>query len=86
MYKVVIKKKAQKQFDRLPTKDQKRVLVALQSLRKDPYNGKKLEGELALFWSMRVWPYRIIYMIEKKIVTVSVVAIGDRKNVYKKLM
>jgi len=85
MYKVVIKKRAEKQFSRLSMKDQKRILEALQSLRKAPFDGKKLQGEVAGLWSIRVWPYRIIYIIEKKVVTVSIVAIGDRKDVYKKL-
>jgi addiction module RelE/StbE family toxin len=58
------------------------VFDALEGLREDPYAGKKLQGELYGLYSLRVWPYRIIYMVEKRIITVTVVAIGQRKDVY----
>ncbi|MCK5017652.1 MAG: type II toxin-antitoxin system RelE/ParE family toxin [Candidatus Peribacteraceae bacterium] len=47
--------------------------------------GKKLKGSLDGLWVIRVVPFRIVYSINKKIVTVSVVSIGNRKDVYKKL-
>ncbi|OGJ54150.1 hypothetical protein A3D11_03945 [Candidatus Peribacteria bacterium RIFCSPHIGHO2_02_FULL_49_16] len=84
-YRVLLKKNASKQFASLSEKDQKRVLASLNELRVHPYAGKKLHGDLQGLWSIRVWPYRIIYTVEKKIVTVTVVSIGDRKNIYKKL-
>lgn len=83
MFDVFLKPKAQKQFDALPAKDQEKVLNALKGLREDPFAGKKLQGELYGLYSLRVWPYRIIYTIEKRIITVTVVAIGQRKDVYK---
>ena len=85
MYVVVLKKRADKQFERLPDRDQTRILLALQSLREDPFSGKKLDGDLDGFYVIRIWPYRIMYIIEKKIVTVTVVAIGHRKDVYRGL-
>ena len=85
MYKVLLKKQAKKQYDRLSDEDKGRILTALKGLRGNPFNGKKLEGELKGFWSVHVWPYRIVYTIEKKIIAVTVVAIGHRKDVYNKL-
>jgi len=85
MYSVNLSKRAEKSLLGLSDKDQKRVTEALLSIQEHPFTGKKLEGVHKGLWSFRVWPYRIIYMIEKKIVTVTVVAIGDRKDVYKKL-
>lgn len=85
MYAVILKKRAEKQYGKLPEHDRKRVLLALQGLRQDPWQGKKLESDLGGFYAIRVWPYRIIYTIERKIVTVTVVAIGHRKDVYGKL-
>ncbi len=82
---VVLKRKAEKQFARLPEKDRRRVFAALQGLREDPWQGKKLQGELSGLYSLRVWPYRIVYTIERKIVTVTIVAIGQRKDIYRKL-
>ena len=85
MYSVILKKKATKQFDQLSNRDQKRVIIAFRAIGENPFDGKRLQGELDGLWSVRVWPFRIIYKVEKRIVTVTVVAIGDRKNVYKKL-
>ena len=41
----------------------KRVLSALIQLEINPFIGKKLKGEYKNQWSLRVWPYRIIYEI-----------------------
>ncbi len=48
------------------------MLSALEGLREDPFAGKKLQGELYGLYSLRVWPYRIIYSIEKRIIKVTV--------------
>jgi len=84
MYTVELSKSADKSLMSLRRKDQQRVLLALEGLEKDPFIGKRLQGPLRGLWSVRVLPYRIIYSVNKKIITVSVVAIGDRKDVYKK--
>ena len=70
----------------MPLKDRQRVRDAIQWLREEPWRGKKLGDNLAGYYAIRVWPYRIIYTIEKKIVTVTVVAIGHRKDVYRELV
>lgn len=85
MFHVQIKSKALKQLSKLELKHQKRISEKIDQLTNDPYIGKRLEGNLSGYFSMRVWPYRIIYTVAKKIVTVTVVSIGDRKDVYKKL-
>jgi addiction module RelE/StbE family toxin len=58
------------------------VLQALEGLRREPLHGKKLQGQLAGLYSLRVWPYRIIYQVSHKTITILVVAIGQRKDVY----
>lgn len=85
MFHVQIKSKACKQLHKLDKKNQRRIVACIDQLSTEPHLGKRLEGKLSGYWSIRVWPYRIIYTIEKKIVTVTVVAIGDRKDIYKKL-
>ncbi len=82
-YQVVVVKRAQKDAQRFSKKDQKRVAAAITSLQSDPFRGKQLRGDYAGKWSLRVWPYRIVYTIEKEIVTVTVVRIGHRKDVYR---
>ena len=82
-YKVIVLKRAEKERRKLSPKDQDRVLQALVSLETDPFRGKQLHGDYGGAWAIRVWPYRVIYTIEKEIVTVKVVKIGHRKDVYK---
>lgn len=63
---------------------------AISGLSKDPEKkGKPLLGELAGYRSLRAagQKYRVIYKIEKEIVTVVVLAVGrrregDRKDIY----
>ncbi len=82
-YRVFVVQSAQKEMQKFPIKDQKRLTQALMSLQTDPFRGKQLHGDLEGKWSLRVWPYRIVYMIEKAVVTVTVLRIGHRKDVYR---
>jgi mRNA interferase RelE/StbE len=81
-YTVITLARPQKQLSKLPPKEQRRIVQALTFLATDPFRGKKLQGDFAGAWAIRVWPYRIIYTIEKEMVTVTVVRIGHRKDVY----
>lgn len=83
MYSLVLKKKAQKDIESLPKKDRSRILSALEILQENPFGGKKLEGQYKGAWSFRVWPYRIIYVIYRDIVTITVLRVGHRKDVYR---
>ena len=82
MFGVSFTKKAEKELMFLSLKDQKRIVKALMALAEDPFSGKKLQGRLAPAYSIRVWPYRIIYLIEKKTCLVFVIRFGHRKEVY----
>lgn len=83
MYTIEVKNKAKKEILSLPRKGQQRVLLALDVLRENPFEGKKLEGEYAGAWTYRVWPYRIIYTIHRHIVTITVLRVRHRKDVYR---
>ena len=83
MYIVEVKKKAKKEIQALPKKDQKRIIAVFDVLRENPFIGKKLEGKYEGAWSIRVWPYRILYTIHQKIVTVNVLRVGHRKDMYR---
>lgn len=85
MFAVHITTQARKEYQKLSARDQERALLAFDQLRNNPFVGKKLNGEHDGDWAYRIWPYRIIYTINKKIITVTVVAIGQRKDVYRRL-
>ncbi|MEK7563871.1 MAG: type II toxin-antitoxin system RelE/ParE family toxin [Patescibacteria group bacterium] len=82
-YRIIILDPVLKETRKFPRKDQQRISDAIDSLGADPFRGKKLEGEYAGGWAIRVWPYRIIYTIQKHLVTVTVVKIGHRRDVYR---
>lgn len=82
-WKVVIAPAAVKVLRNLPTTHARRVLAAIDGLRDDPNAGKALQGQLAGLRSLRVWPYRIIYQLHKRVVTITVVAVGHRRDVYR---
>ncbi len=83
-YQVILVKSVQKKLKKLPKAKQSAVLKAIKELEKDPFLGKPLSGELAGRFSVRVWPYRIIYKIEKNRLVVIVLNIGHRQGVYKR--
>ncbi len=82
-YKIFILRRAQKEMEKIPRRDQLRIREAIRSLELDPFQGKQLRAEYEGKWAVRVWPYRIMYIIEKNIVTVTVFRIAHRKDVYR---
>jgi mRNA interferase RelE/StbE len=83
MYRIVVVRSAQKALKRIPRKMQQKICEEIDRLAINPFMGKKLEGNLGGRYTVRVWPYRIIYRIEKKIVTVYILKIGHRQGVYR---
>lgn len=66
-------------------KDEKlkeRIRSVLKKLAENSLLGKKLKGELSGQYTVRVWPYRIVYYIDYK-KDVIITDIGHRKDVYR---
>jgi mRNA-degrading endonuclease RelE of RelBE toxin-antitoxin system len=80
---VWLAKDAQKQYKKLPKPEQAKIRKRLDVLSGDPYAGKKLEGILKKRRSMRAWPYRIIYSINKSENKVEISDILHRQGAYK---
>ncbi|MDP3726714.1 MAG: type II toxin-antitoxin system RelE/ParE family toxin [bacterium] len=81
--KVTLSKDAQKQYERLPKSQQAKILKKIMGLEQNPNAGKKLEGELKGFRSLRAWPYRILYEINKAEQRIEVHKIAHRQGAYK---
>jgi len=84
LYKVEITKKVRKKdLLSIPPKDVKRIVDRIEKLAVNPYpeDATKLKGRLE--YRIRQGDYRILYIVEDDIVTVFVVKVGHRKNVYK---
>jgi addiction module RelE/StbE family toxin len=56
---------------------------AIDSIQINPFDSKKLKGELKGFNRIKRGNYIIIFHIDKKEKIISVIEIGERKNVYK---
>ncbi|MBI4521537.1 MAG: type II toxin-antitoxin system RelE/ParE family toxin [Gemmatimonadetes bacterium] len=82
-YKLLIKRSAAKELEQLPPKDRKRVATKLQALSSNPRppGVEKLSGLER--YRTRQGDYRMLYELDDGIQTVTVVAIGDRKDVYR---
>jgi len=73
---------AEKDIQALPGSVIKRVRRGLERLAENPRLGKPLHGELVPFWSYRVTDYRVVYEIRDDELTVLVVMVGHRREIY----
>lgn len=83
MAEVRLSSSAEKQFLKLQKNIKSKVGKALLKLEADPFIGKKLKGELAGQYSLKVWPYRIIYQFDPDKKIVYVISIIHRQGAYK---
>jgi mRNA interferase RelE/StbE len=85
-WKIEYDEKALKALKRLDRQVAERVINAMKQkiVQSDnPRNeGKPLSGRLAEYWRYRVGDYRVICLIKDEVLTVLVVDIGHRGNVY----
>lgn len=83
MYKLVFDKKIIKDLKQIDSVWQKKILDKINEiLLISPYDGKRLVGNMSNFYRIRVGDYRIIYEIIEDVVTVEIIKIGHRKEVY----
>ncbi len=87
-WKIEIDKKALKEIAGLDKSIQKRIASFLKDKLAKIENpraiGEALHGQLKKFWKYRVGDYRLICSIEDKIVTVLILRVDHRREVYKK--
>jgi len=83
-YQVVVRPHVAKQLKDLPKHLRSSIGYAIYELQDNPRppGVKKLKGVKSPLYRIRVGDWRIIYTIEDKIVLVTVVGAGDRKDVY----
>ena len=83
-FKIEIRRSAAKELEKIKGKDQERIILKIRSLASDPRQpgSKKLSGEEK--YRIRQGDYRILYEIKDEVVTVVVVKIRHRRDVYRK--
>lgn len=86
-WKIEIDNDARKAIKKLDKQIQVSILKFLReklAIHKDPRQlGAALHGKLKSFWKYRVGDYRLICEIQDKTLTVLVINIGHRKEIYK---
>lgn len=83
MYQVALPKRVAKQQNKIPREYLAKIDKLLDQLRSDPLLGKPLSGEFKGQYSVRAWPYRIIYQIFKREHLILITSIQHRQGVYK---
>jgi mRNA interferase RelE/StbE len=82
-YKIFFKKSVEKDFRSIPKKDLQRIIRLIGSLAGNPRPAgcEKLTGQER--YRIRQGRYRIVYSIQDKELTIWIVTVAHRKNVYR---
>lgn len=85
VYSIFIKKSAARELEVLAKKDLPKVLERIEALAENPRptGAEKLAG--VELWRIRQRDYRIVYSIEDNALTVWIVKVGHRREVYRKI-
>lgn len=86
MYKIQLAKDAIKYYKKCDVAAKRQLNLCFEALKESPYNDvniKRLQGELSGLYRYRIGSIRVIYKINETEITVVVVAIGNRGDIYK---
>ncbi len=85
MYQIIIKRKAEKELERVPKRMLPKIVSAIDGLEDNPKpeGSKKLQASKENTFRIRIGDYRVIYVIEEEIKIVDIRKIGHRKEVYR---
>ncbi len=82
-YALLILRRAEKELAQLPSEPYTRVRDAIRELAQDPRPKGCLKLTAREGWRLRVGDYRVVYEIDDKQGTVTVLHIGHRREVYR---
>lgn len=83
-YKIEWKQSAKKELKKLDRQIIPRILQAVENLRDNPYSSgsRKLIGS-NFNYRLRVGDYRIVYSIQSSILTIEIIKVGHRRDIYR---
>lgn len=83
-FDIRISRVAERQLKKLPSEGRERVVRAVRGLADDPVprGSRRLTGYDDVF-RIRIGPYRVLYSVAASTLTVLVLKIGHRKDVYR---
>jgi mRNA interferase RelE/StbE len=84
-YTVKYTAEAKSKIEKLDVSIKRIVQKAIESLTTNPFRGKPLSYDLAGLFSLRTSDYGIIYRIKDRELTIIIITVGHRREIYKKL-
>ena len=85
MYRIELRRRAQRALDKLPKSDFESVIEAIKGLALTPRPRGIEKVKSTGLWRIRQGDYRIIYAIDDKEHIVTVVRVGHRREIYRAL-
>jgi len=85
MYKIELRRRAQRALDRLSETDFQAVVKAMKDLAQTPRPRGIEKVKVTGLWRIRQGDYRIIYAIDDNQQLVTIVRIGHRREIYRSL-
>jgi mRNA interferase RelE/StbE len=82
-YRLEIKRSAVKEIKKLQGEDLKRILSPIKNLQENPRPAGTIKLSSQDVYRIRVGEYRILYEIFDKLVLVTIVKVGHRKEIYR---
>jgi mRNA interferase RelE/StbE len=84
-YKVqIIKSVRKKDLPAIPKTDVSKIVKRIESLADNPFPEGAIRLKGREEWRIRQGDYRILYVVEHEIVTVFVIKVGHRREIYRK--
>jgi len=80
-YHIDVPKSAKKSLVRIPLPWSFRIKQVIDRLEHEPYLGDKMQGKYSDRRKIRVWPYRIIYLVSEDAKIIRIMEIKNRGNV-----
>lgn len=84
-YRVEISKSVRKKdLPSIPKRDVAKIVKCIEALADNPYPESAIRLKGREEWRIRQGDYRILYVVEQDIVTIFVVKVGHRREIYRK--
>ena len=85
MYRIEVRRRAQRALDKLPKSDFQAVIEAIKDLAQTPRPRGIEKVKSTGLWRIRQGDYRIVYAIDDKESLVIIVRVGHRREIYRAL-
>ena len=85
MYKIELRRQAQRALDKLPKSDLQSVIGAIKDLEETPRPRGIEKVKSTGLWRIRQGDYRIVYAIDDNRHLVTIVRVGHRREIYRSL-